>query len=84
MYGAKNPYDAFFMPQQTMPNVETLPNPDVKRLRSLEEKFKSLEVYFNPGLDVIDMCLTLWLVIPHKFKVPDFDKYKGSVVLELT
>lgn len=43
----------------------------------MEEKFKSLEVHTTPCLDVVDMCLVPGLVIPHKFKVLDFDKYKG-------
>lgn len=77
MYDDEDPYDAFFMPQQTMPNVETPSNPDVERLRALEDKFKSFEVHFTPSLDVVDMCLVPGLVIPKKFKVSDFDEYKG-------
>lgn len=29
------------------------------------------------GLDTADMCLVLGVKIPAKFKVPDFEKYKG-------
>lgn len=43
----------------------------------MEEKFKSLEVHIIHGLDVVDMCLVPGMVIPQKFKVLDFDKYKG-------
>lgn len=43
----------------------------------MEEKFKYLEVQTTSDLDVVDMCLVSELMIPRKFKVPDFDKYKG-------
>ncbi|XP_050902180.1 uncharacterized protein LOC127112030 [Lathyrus oleraceus] len=75
--GDEDPYDAFFMPQSAKPAVGDLPDPAVERLHALEEKFKSLEVHTTPGLDVVDMCLVPGLVIPQKFKVLDFDKYKG-------
>ena len=77
MMGDEDPYDAFFMPQPAKPAVGGLPDPAVDRLHALEEKFKSLEVHTTPGLDAVDMCLVPRLVVPQKFKVPDFDKYKG-------
>ncbi|XP_050908266.1 uncharacterized protein LOC127121879 [Lathyrus oleraceus] len=77
MMGDEDPYDVFFMPQPVKPVVGGLLNPAVERLHALEEKFKSLEVHTTPGLDVVDMCLVPGLVILQKFKVPDFDKYKG-------
>lgn len=30
------------------------------------------------GLDVSEICLVLGVIIPAKFKVPDFEKYKGA------
>lgn len=30
------------------------------------------------GLDAVEMCLVPSVVIPAKFKVPDFEKYKGA------
>ncbi|XP_050918555.1 uncharacterized protein LOC127135984 [Lathyrus oleraceus] len=75
--GDEDPYDAFFMPQPAKPAVGDRPDPAVERLHALEEKFKSLEVHTTPGLDAVDMCLVPGLGIPQKFKVPDFDKYKG-------
>lgn len=69
-------YNTFFMPQPTRPTIRVLPDPTVERLHTLEEKFKSLEVHTTPSLDDVDMCLVLGLVIPQKFKVPDFDKYQ--------
>ncbi|KAI5419781.1 hypothetical protein KIW84_043805 [Lathyrus oleraceus] len=77
MMGDKDPYDAFFMPQPTKPVIGGFPDPAIDRLHALEEKFKSLEVHTTPGLEVVNMCLVPGLVIPQKFKVPNFDKYKG-------
>ena len=31
-----------------------------------------------PFVDMIDLCLVPDVVIPPKFKVPDFDRYKGT------
>lgn len=36
-----------------------------------------MEAHDTPGLDAIDMCLVSGLMIPPKFKVPNFDKYIG-------
>lgn len=57
-------------------NSEPLSNCADERLRALEEKFKVMEVYINPRLDVVDICPVPYVVIPQKFKVPDFEKYK--------
>lgn len=38
------------------------------------ENFEEIKVYNTPILDVVDMCLVLGLI---KFKLLDFDKYKG-------
>ncbi|XP_050875936.1 uncharacterized protein LOC127079596 [Lathyrus oleraceus] len=75
--GDEDLYDAFSMPQPVKPVVGGLLDPTVERLHVLEKKFKSLEVHTTPGLDVVDMCPVSGLRIPQKFKVPDFDKYKG-------
>ncbi|XP_050889533.1 uncharacterized protein LOC127094799 [Lathyrus oleraceus] len=77
MMGDEDLYDAFFMPPPAKPIVGGLLDPAVERLHALEEKFKSLEVHTTPGLDAVAMCLVPGLVILQKFKVPDFDKYKG-------
>lgn len=55
-----------------------LPDPAMERIRTLEEKFKAIKVHSTPSLDVVDMFLVSGLIIPKKFKVPDFDKYKGG------
>lgn len=69
-------FNAFYVPAQMRPAVGVLLDLVVKRLYTLKEKFKSSEVHITPDLDDIDMCLVLGLVIPQKFKVLDFDKYK--------
>lgn len=59
--------------------VGTLPDLVVEMLCTLEEKFKAMEVHSTSGLDAMDVCLVSGLVIPKKFKVLEFDKYKGVI-----
>lgn len=73
MYDDEDPFD---MPQEMRPATGNLSDLDMERLRKLEEKFKSIEVHCTIGLDIVDMCLVPALVIPKKFKVPNFDRYK--------
>jgi hypothetical protein len=46
--------------------------------RALEERLKVVEGFNAYGLDAMDMCLVPDVVIPPKFNVPDFEKYKGN------
>lgn len=39
---------------------------------------KVIEGSNDIGLDAAKMCLVPGVVIPAKFKVPDFEKYKGA------
>ncbi|KAA3480307.1 intersectin-1-like [Gossypium australe] len=49
------------------------------RCRWLEEKFKALENVDNHhGIDAKDLSLVLDLVLPLKFKMPEFKKYNGT------
>lgn len=53
----------------------------LKRLKSLkgrdlEKRLKSMKGFSTLKID--DMCLVLDLVIPSKFKVPNFEKYTGD------
>ena len=41
-----------------------------------------METFLKPGFNVATMCLVLGVVIPPKFKVPEFDKYKGVICPE--
>lgn len=61
-------YDAFGPPAN---EVE-------KKVKSIEDKLKSVESIDTLGLDAVEMCLVPNIVIPAKFKIPDFEKYKGA------
>ncbi|XP_050918478.1 uncharacterized protein LOC127135895 [Lathyrus oleraceus] len=72
-------HDAFFIPKDDSfydtfgPSTAEVE----KNLCALEENMKSIEGYSSFGLDTTDMCLVPGVKIPVKFKVPDFEKYKG-------
>ncbi|XP_058784259.1 uncharacterized protein LOC131659032 [Vicia villosa] len=44
---------------------------------ALEERLKAIEVAKTSSFNTAALCLVPGIVIPRKFKVPDFDKYKG-------
>jgi len=58
------------------------PSPTTKERRKLdllEERLRAVEGFGDyPFADMTDLCLVPDVVIPPKFKVPDFDKYKGT------
>ncbi|CAL5193641.1 unnamed protein product [Lathyrus oleraceus] len=49
-----------------------------KGCRVLEKRLKAIEGKDTIGLNALDMCLVSDLVLPPKFKVPEFEKYKGD------
>ena len=50
-----------------------------RKLDLLEERLRAVEGFGDyPFADMTDLCLVPDVVIPPKFKVPDFDKYKGT------
>ncbi|CAI8591709.1 unnamed protein product [Vicia faba] len=49
-----------------------------KMYDALEERLKAMETSNKPGFNAAAMCLIPVVVIPPKFKVPDFEKYKGT------
>lgn len=49
-----------------------------KKVRAIEEKLKAMEGFNVIGLDAAEICLFHGVIIPAKFKVPDFEKYKGA------
>ncbi|KAL2985444.1 hypothetical protein AAZX31_12G153400 [Glycine max] len=52
---------------------------DKGKIDLLEERLRAVEGLGNyPFSDLADLCLVPDIVIPPKFKVPDFDKYKGT------
>ena len=45
----------------------------------IEERLRAIEgIGDYPFTDMAELCLVPDVVIPPKFKVPDFDKYKGT------
>lgn len=50
-----------------------------KKVKAIEEKLKAMESINVLGLDVAEICLVPGVIIPAKFKVPKFEKYKGAI-----
>ncbi|RDX78831.1 hypothetical protein CR513_40834, partial [Mucuna pruriens] len=48
------------------------------KLQFLEERLRAIEEIDHYGFDAAYLCLIPNVVIPHKFKILDFDKYKGN------
>ena len=45
----------------------------------IEERLRAIERgEYSPIADMAELCLVPDVIIPLKFKVPDFDKYKGT------
>jgi len=67
-------------PSQSAPVKELIPfSKDKGKIDLLEERLRAVEGLDNyPFSDLADLCLVLDIIIPPKFKVPDFDKYKGT------
>lgn len=58
---------------------EELPKQLEERCRWLEEKFKAMEVTESyRGIDAKELSLVPDLVLPHKFKMLEFEKYNGT------
>lgn len=73
-------HNAFFIPKVSfIYDVFGPPANEVeKKVRAIEEKLKAMEGSNDIGFDATEMCLVPGVVIPTKFKVPDFEKYKGA------
>lgn len=69
-------YDVFYILDPSKPKV--LMDPTAERLRALENKVKAIEGNDIFGSTTMNMRLVSNLVIPAKFKTPDFEKYKGQ------
>ena len=61
----------------TQSQMMPLTDPMEERLHTLEKKARAMEMHDTLGLDATNMCLVPNLVIPPKFKVPNFEKYTG-------
>ena len=62
----------------SMRDVLELPVEAERKFQLFEERLKAMENSGISGIDLTDMGLVPGLRIPPKFKVPDFDKYKGT------
>jgi len=50
------------------------------KLNLIEERLRAVEGFGDYSfVDMTDLCLVLDVVIPPKFKVPDFNRYKGTI-----
>jgi len=69
--------------EHTEPSLDGRPPVVVKneeskgKILALEERVEGMEGNNEFGFDALDMCLVSNVVIPPKFKIPDFKKYKG-------
>jgi len=50
-----------------------------EKLDLIDERLRTIEgIGDYPFSNMVDLCLVPDVIIPPKFKVPDFDKYKGT------
>lgn len=62
---------------------DELPKQLEEKYKWLEEKFRAMECaegYY--GMDAKELSLVPDLVLPYKFKMPEFEKYNGTSSLE--
>ncbi|XP_050889260.1 uncharacterized protein LOC127094476 [Lathyrus oleraceus] len=73
-------HDAFFSRRVTSQYdaFGSATNEVERMVKAIEEKLKAMGNTDVLGLDAAEMCLVLGVIIPTKFKVPDFEKYKGN------
>lgn len=73
-------HDAFLSPRDASQYdaFDHVTNEVEKKVRAIGEKLKAMESTNVLGLDAAEMCLVNGVVIPAKFKVPDFEKNKGT------
>src|SRR3954466_14577984 len=62
--------------QQSIPNSRE-DSKGSEQIKALEERLKVIEGYDVFDVNTFEMSLVSDLTIPHKFKIPDFEKYKG-------
>src|SRR3954469_14496891 len=75
-YGDTNDTDQ--VPQPKLTSADSGENSkESGQIKALEERMKAMEGYDVFDVDTYEMSLVPDLTIPHKFKIPDFEKYKG-------
>ncbi|MCI83218.1 gag-protease polyprotein, partial [Trifolium medium] len=63
------------IPISATPAVDHVEDEAAHKYKALKERLKAIEDFSAFGLDVLDMCLVPDVVVPPKFKAPDFEKY---------
>ncbi|XP_050889757.1 uncharacterized protein LOC127095055 [Lathyrus oleraceus] len=73
-------YDAFFSPRDASQDnaFGSATNEVERKVKAIEEKLKEMGNTDVLGLDTEKMCLVPGVIILAKFKVLDFEKYKGN------
>src|SRR3954463_14256573 len=79
------PYPAFCGPQFANPEMHPIPTVEraqpversAEKYQILEERIRAIEGFSAYGMDAEEICLVPNIVVPPKFKTPDFQKYKG-------
>ena len=71
------------MKKQERKKIELMMQPEQgdtqQKVSLIEERLKSIKGNSSiKGMDAIELSLFLYVIIPHKFKMPDFVKYNGS------
>ncbi|RDY12729.1 hypothetical protein CR513_02433, partial [Mucuna pruriens] len=64
--------------QNPGPVVGNMPAPHITSMGAHEERLKVIEGAKRYGFEATDLYLVPDVIIPHKFKVLDFDKYRGN------
>ncbi|GAU39398.1 hypothetical protein TSUD_397040 [Trifolium subterraneum] len=62
----------------TLPQVTTTVTAPLIKYDEIQREMRALRGKDLFGQDAHELCLVPDVVVPHKFKVPDFEKYKGS------
>ncbi|XP_050877338.1 uncharacterized protein LOC127081095 [Lathyrus oleraceus] len=72
--------DAFFNPKDASQDdaFGSVTNKVERKVKAIEEKLKAMGSTDILGLNAAEMCLVPGVIILAKFKVPDFEKYKGN------
>ena len=61
-----------------MQDAMELPADAERKFQLFEERLRAMEGNGISGIDITDMGLVSGIRVPPKFKVPEFDKYKGT------
>ncbi|KAK7361817.1 hypothetical protein VNO77_03901 [Canavalia gladiata] len=72
------PHTAGPVVNEQWPNTPSQETPFSGRWQHLEERVRAIEGSSYGLVDASDLCLVPDVIIPPKFKMPEFEKYKGT------